>query len=251
MQNKFSVVLITFNEEKNIKKCLDSIVYLTDDIVIVDSFSTDKTKQICKQYKNVNFIETEWKGYSQTKNFANQHVKHDYILSLDADEVVSEELRNSIKAIDKLLGVFEFNRLTNYCGKWIKHCGWYPDKKIRIFPKEGVYWEGEHVHETLFVPNTLTTTFLEGDLHHYSYHKIEDHYKQIENYSTLHAQKMKEAGKKATPFKMIFNPILKFIKTYFFQLGVLDGYSGLLIASISAKAVSMKYKKLQALNNNK
>jgi len=249
MQNQLSVVIITFNEENNIAKCLNSVVDLVDDIVVVDSFSTDKTKEICEQYSKVNFVQTKWIGYSQTKNFANTLAKHDYILSLDADEVVSEVLRISIENIDKLDGVFEFNRLTNYCGKWIKHCGWYPDKKTRIFPKNEVYWEGEHVHETLYLPKALNNTFLEGDLLHYSYHEKAEHYKQIDNYSTLHAQKMKEAGKKASFIKIAIGPLFKFIKTYFLQLGFLDGAAGFTISIISAKAVKMKYKKLQKLTS--
>lgn len=247
MQIQLSAVIITFNEEKNIGRCLASIIELSDDIVVVDSFSTDKTKEICEQYSNVRFIQTEWKGYSQTKNFANQQAKHNYILSLDADEVVSEELKKSMLNISKATGVFEFNRLTNYCGKWIKHCGWYPDKKTRIFPKDIVYWEGDFVHETLFVPKDLVTTFLEGDLFHYSYHTVEEHYQQIERYSTLHSQKMLKADKKATIIKLFLSPIAKFFKMYFLQLGFLDGYYGWLISRISAKAVKMKYVKLKQI----
>jgi len=248
MEN-FSVIIITFNEEKNIKSCLDAVVDLSDDIVVVDSYSTDKTKEICMQYKNVNFVSHKWEGYAKQKNFANTLAKHTYLLSLDADEVISKKLKSSILAISSFDAVYEFSRLTNYCGSWVHHCGWYPDAKIRIFPKEGTYWEGDFVHETLIVPENLKTIRLEGDLLHYSYHSIEDHYRQIEKYSSLHAEKMKHAGKKASLLKLYLSPVFKFFRTYFLQLGFLDGKAGYDIARISAKAVRLKYLKLKQINN--
>ena len=246
---KLSIVIITFNEEKNIKACLDAVVDLSDDIIVVDSFSTDKTKEICEQYANVNFVSHKWEGYAKQKNFANSLVKYPYLLSLDADEVISKELMASIKALHSFNGVYEFSRLTNYCGSWVHHCGWYPDAKIRVFPKEGSYWEGDFVHETLVIPTGLETIRLNGDLLHYSYHSIEDHYNQIEKYSSLHAEKMKHAGKKASFLKQYISPAFKFFRTYFLQLGFLDGKAGYDIARISAKAVRLKYHKLKQISN--
>ena len=246
---KLSVVIITFNEEKNIKKCLDSVIDISDDIIIIDSFSNDNTLDICSKYPTVRFIQKEWAGYSKTKNFANKQAQHPYILSLDADEVLSTELKRSIQNIQKLEGVFEFNRLTNYCGSWVKHCGWYPDKKIRIFPKNEVFWEGDYVHETLVVPPHLNVSFLEGDLLHYSYYTLSDHYQQIEKYYTLHAKKMIHDGKSASIYKLLISPTFKFIKTYFLQLGFLDGKAGYQISKISAFAVKLKYQKLRNLES--
>jgi len=246
---KLSVVIITYNEEKNIKACLDAVVDLSDDIIVVDSFSTDKTKEICKSYSNVNFVQHKWEGYAKQKNFANSLVKYPFLLSLDADEVVSKELMASIKMITSFDAVYEFSRLTNYCGNWIHHCGWYPDAKIRIFPKEGSFWEGDFVHETLVIPKGLKVIRLDGDLLHYSYHSIEDHYNQIEKYSSLHAEKMKDAGKKASLLKQYISPAFKFFRTYFLQLGFLDGKAGFDIARISAKAVRLKYKKLKSISH--
>ena len=245
---KLSIVIITHNEEKNIRACLDAVQGLSDDIVIVDSFSTDKTPEICRSYPQVNFISHNWEGYSAQKNYANSLAKHDYILSLDADEVISDELRKSIEAIEKFEAVYEFSRLTNYCGSWVHHCGWYPDAKIRIFPREGSFWEGEFVHETLVVPANLPVIRLKGDLLHYSYHTLEDHYRQIERYSTLHAEKMKAEGKKASFIKQFISPPFKFFRIYFLELGFLDGKAGFDIARISAKAVRLKYQKLKMLN---
>ncbi len=181
---QLSVVIITFNEERNITKCLESVKSLTDDIIVVDSFSTDKTVEIAKTY-NAKVFQQKWLGYSKQKNYANSLAKYPYILSLDADEVLSDTLLNSIQNINAWTGVYEFNRLTNYCGTWVKHCGWYPDKKIRIFPKNTVKWEGDFVHEILSLPSDMDVHFLKGDLLHYSYHSIEDHYRQIEKYANL------------------------------------------------------------------
>lgn len=247
MAIQLSVVVITFNEEKNIAKCLDAVSNLTDDIVVVDSFSTDKTKEICSSYSNVNFIESKWEGYAKTKNYANQQAKYDYILSLDADEVISPTLKKSIQGISEQSGIFEFNRLTNYCGKWIKHCGWYPDKKIRIFPKKEVYWEGDYVHETLFIPKSMSVSFLKGDLLHYSFYSTEQHLSQIEKYTTLNAEKMLAKGKKVSFLKQYFSPLVKFLKSYIFQLGFLDGYYGYVVCKNSAYAKRLKYVKLKAL----
>ena len=245
---KLSIVIITHNEEKNIRACLDAVQGLSDDIVIVDSFSTDKTPEICRSYPHVNFVSHNWEGYSAQKNFANSLAKHDYILSLDADEVISGELKKSIEAIEKFEAVYEFSRLTNYCGAWVHHCGWYPDAKIRIFPKDGSFWEGEFVHETLVVPGHLPVIRLKGDLLHYSYHTLEDHYRQIERYSTLHAEKMKAEGKQTGFIKQFISPPFKFFRIYFLELGFLDGKAGFDIARISAKAVRLKYQKLKMLN---
>ena len=247
MQVQLSVVIITFNEEKNIKRCLDSVLEITTDIVVVDSFSTDKTKQICENYAQVNFIQTEWKGYAATKNYANQHAKNNYILSLDADEIISPELQTSILQLSELEGVFEFNRLTNYCGKWIKYCGWYPDKKVRIFPKDKVCWTGDYVHETLSVPKTMQTTFLKGDLFHYSFYTVEEHLQQIEKYATLKAQQMFDKGKQPNFINTLISPVFKFLKTFLFKLGVLDGRYGYIICKNSAYAQRLKYEKLKAL----
>ncbi|CAN5461856.1 glycosyltransferase family 2 protein [soil metagenome] len=244
---QLSVVIITFNEDKNIARCLESVQGLADDIVVLDSFSTDKTESICKQF-NVNFIQRKWEGYSASKNFANAQAKYDWILSLDADEAPSEELKKSIlKAKEgSELKTYKFHRLTNYCGSWIKHCGWYPDTKIRIFDRKITKWEGI-IHEKLAIASTEDAILLEGDLLHYSYYSIEQHYAQTENFSTLAAQNMFEKGKKASAFKMYLSPVIKFISDYFIKLGILDGAAGYTICRISAYHSYLKYKKLRAL----
>lgn len=244
---QLSVVIITFNEEKNIGRCLESIQGIADDIVVVDSFSTDQTENICKQYK-VNFIPRKWEGYSDTKNFANAEAKYDWILSLDADEALSEELKRSILKIKQAssLATYKFNRLTNYCGSWIKHCGWYPDTKIRIFDRRITKWEGI-IHEKLMINSDEPAILLEGDCLHYSYYSLEQHYAQTEKFSSLAAQNMFEHGKKASLLKLWISPVVKFISDYFIKLGILDGSAGYTICKISAYTSYLKYKKLRSL----
>lgn len=246
--DKISAVIITFNEERNIGRCIESALKVADEIIVLDSFSKDATAAICKQYPNVRFIERAWEGYSKSKNYANEQASHGYILSLDADEEVTDELAHAIlKEKENLKGAFAFNRLTNYCGFWIKHCGWYPDTKVRLFPKEKAKWQGDFVHEELILASNVSVKLLNGNLNHYSYYTEEEHRQRIEKYSDLHAQKMFAEGKKADFVKLYLSPIFKFVKTYFLQLGVMDGYHGYIISVLSAKAVYLKYKKLKAL----
>lgn len=245
---QLSVVIITYNEEINIGRCLESIKEIADDIVVVDSFSTDNTGRICQQYK-VNFIQTKWEGYSETKNFANTLAKYDWILSLDADEAISEELKKSIlkiKAGNNLM-TCSFNRLTNYCGHWIKHCGWYPDTKTRIFDRKVSKWQGT-IHEELNFPSAKSVVQLTGDCLHFSYYTLEQHYKQADKFTSLAAQDLYSQGKQVSFFKMAISPIVKFIRDYFINLGLLDGKAGFTVCHVSASATYMKYKKLRDLH---
>lgn len=245
---KISAVIITYNEEKNIGRCIASALKVADEIIVLDSFSNDATASICKQYPKVRFFERAWEGYSKSKNYANNQASHSYILSLDADEEVTDELAHAIlKEKENLKGAYAFNRLTNYCGFWIKHCGWYPDTKVRLFPKGKARWEGDYVHEKLKLDSDVSIKLLNGNLNHYSYYTVEEHRQRIEKYSDLHAQNMFAEGKKASFVKLYLSPIFKFIKTYILQLGVMDGYHGYIISVLSAKAVYLKYKKLKAL----
>lgn len=243
-----SVVIITYNEEKNIERCLDSVKEIADEILVVDSFSTDKTEKICSSYK-VRFIKKAWEGYSSTKNFANQQARYDWILSLDADEVLSEELKKSIAEIKKgaETKTYKFNRLTNYCGKWIKHGGWYPDTKVRIFDRRKTKWEGD-IHETLTNINEKEISLLTGDCLHYSYYTIDEHLKQAEKFTDIAADSLFAKGEKATWLLIILKTVAKFIKDYFLKIGFLDGYFGFIISRISAKATFLKYYKLKKLN---
>ena len=170
---KISAVIITFNEERNISRCIQSLVDVVDEIIVVDSFSKDKTEEICLA-NNVQFIQREWNGYSETKNFANSQAKNDWVLSLDADEALSADLKTSILTLKKeeLKGSYSFNRLTNYCGMWVKFGGWYPDNKTRLFNRLEGKWTGL-IHENLEFSSATQTSLLKGDCLHYSYYSVQ------------------------------------------------------------------------------
>lgn len=250
---KLSAVIITFNEERNIKRCLDAIGDLADEIIVLDAFSTDRTQEICESHPfPIRFVQRAWEGYSKSKNYLNSLANYDYILSLDADEVISPALYKEISEEKKkgFSATYSLNRLTNYLGKWIYHSGWYPDVKPRLFPKEGSYWDGEFVHETLVSSNPIVKTF-KGHLEHYSYHSYVDHRRRAEKYSILTAQKFHAAGKKVGVFKPYISAVGRFLAMYIVKLGFLDGWAGFKIAQISAQANITKYKELIRLNRDK
>ncbi len=247
--HQLPVVIITKNEERNIGRALDSVSKIADEIIVVDSYSTDQTKAICEK-KGAHFVQTEWKGYSATKNFANRLSKYAYIFSLDADEAVDKDLEKAILAEKSkgFSGTYSVNRLTNYCGKWIYHSGWYPDKKVRIFPKEKTKWVGEFVHEELEFSEIFSRQELPGHLEHYSYYSYTDHCARADKYSMLTAQKMAAKGKSASVLKPYISAIGRFISMYIIKRGFLDGKMGWKIAAISAQSNIVKYKELRRLS---
>jgi len=242
--NKISAVIITYNEEQNIARCLQSLQDVADEVIVVDSGSTDKTEEICKKF-GVKFIFKQWLGYGNQKNFANTLVQYDYILSLDADEALSDALRKSILEVKQTFveEAYSMNRLTNYCGKWIKHCGWYPDVKIRLWKKNQAEWSRDEVHETLFLQTDTKTLHLKGDLLHYSYHSIGDHILKLNKFTEIGAYDYYKRGKKISFAKIIYKPLWKFMSDYFIKLGFLDGYYGFVVCSISAFVTFTKYVK--------
>ncbi len=245
---KLSVVIITFNEERNIKRCLESVKEIADEIVVVDSFSTDKTKEIALQYKAV-VIEHPFENYVAQHRFADQQAQHDLIFSIDADEAVSPELEKSILKVKEnpVHDGYWVNRLTNYCGKWIHHSGWYPDRKLRLYNRTKGSWQGVIVHESFKLSTNTTENRLVGDLWHYSYYTVEQHRQRLEKYSTMSARAYYAQGKKVPFVKIWFSPVVKFIRDYFFNLGFLDGKAGLTICLISAGGTKKKYQKLKKL----
>ena len=249
-----SAVIIVKNEEKNIVRCLDSLSgseKIVDEIVILDSFSEDQTSSLCKKY-NVRFLQRKWEGYSAAKNFANQEATQDYIFSIDADEAVSQELHGSILALKKkgMQGVYSMNRRTNYCGKWIRHLGWYPDRAVRLFPRGTGKWAGL-VHEHLEFLENFTETKLKGDLYHYSYSSFTEHRQRADKYSLLKAQKMYAQGKRADVFTPFLSAVGRLLRMYIFKAGFLEAYYGLVISIISAQSNYVKYSELRRLRKIK
>ncbi len=250
MEIKLSAVIITLDEEKNIERCLQSLHGIVDEIVVIDSFSIDSTEEICKSL-GAKFIQRQFEGYATQKNFALQSAKFDFVLSLDADEALSDELRKSVleaKLNWKADGYF-FNRLTNYCGQWIRHCGWYPDRKLRLLDRRKGSWGGGEVHEKIMMRKDSSTQFLKGDLLHYSYYTTSEHLQQQKHFTELAVREDSKIGRRSTLFHVILNPLYTFIRKYFFQLGFLDGYYGLVICLISARANYWKYSKLRQSAN--
>jgi glycosyltransferase involved in cell wall biosynthesis len=243
----FSVVIITRNEAANIEACLQPLTALSDDIVVVDAFSEDDTPRLAEAM-GARVIQAEWKGYSQNKNLGNQAARHDWILSIDADEVVSEELARTLKDLHPLPNtVYELDRLTNYCGKWIRHSGWYPDWKIRLFDRRQVQWQGDYVHETLAIPENFQRVRLKGKLLHYSYKTRADHWARVERYAALSAQALHARGKRPSWVKLYLSPAGRFLRTLLLNLAFLDGKEGWVISWSGAKLVYRKYRILSEM----
>jgi glycosyltransferase involved in cell wall biosynthesis len=243
--NSISVVIITYNEEENIERCLVSIKSIADEIILVDSFSTDRTKEIANNF-GANFYSRGWEGYSSAKNFGNEKATSEWILSLDADEALDETLKESLKEF-KLMNVkstaFEVNRLTNYCGHWVRYCGWYPDRKVRMWMKGEGLWDGV-LHEKVVLKTATNLVSLKGNLLHYSFPSISHHVKTLNSYSEVASKDLVE--KRKTVFfivHVLLNPLYTFFNKYFLKLGFLDGYYGFVICSLSAFANFLKYIK--------
>ena len=252
MSIKISAVIITYNEEEHIENCLQSLKSIADEIIVVDSFSTDKTWDICVK-KKVKFIRHKFEGYIEQKNYAVQQAKYDLILSLDADESLSEEAQKSILFIKQSLDAdaYSFNRLTRYCGNWIHYSGWYPDKKIRLFNRKKAYWGGKNPHDKIIMSDHSIVHHLQGDVLHHSYESISEHIQKIDKFTTIAAQaaieNIDKINKKHLNFYIIIYPFIVFLKNYFLRFGCLDGYYGFLI-SINASFYSyLKYVKIKSL----
>lgn len=248
MAISITAVIVTLNEELNIGRCIDSLAGVAEEIVVLDSFSTDKTAEICRS-KEVVFFQKAWQGYSASKNYANSLATKDYILSIDADEALSDELKRSIlKEKESPTGkAFSFNRLTNYCGKWIYHCGWYPDKKIRLFKRGEASWVGE-IHEGLTFNQPAVVISLRGDLLHYSFPTIASHIRTLNSFSEIAAKDAFSKRKRVSVlFHILLNPFFTFFRKYLLQKGFLDGYYGFIICAISAFANFVKYVKIREL----
>lgn len=252
MQVKLSAVIITFNEEKNIERCLQSLQAVADEIVVVDSFSTDQTEEICKKF-NVRFIQHPFEGHVEQKNWAKDQATFDHILSLDADEALDEKLIASILHTKNNWkhDAFQMNRRTNYCGKWIKHSGWYPDIKVRLFDRRKGKWGGNNPHDKFIPDASIKIQHLKGDLLHYSYYSREEHLIQIHKFSTIGAQALFKKGVRSSYLKLIIKPIARFIKAYILFKGFLDGSEGFTISRLSAYANFLKYSKLLKLQAGK
>ncbi|MBS1563314.1 MAG: glycosyltransferase family 2 protein, partial [Bacteroidetes bacterium] len=232
--------------EKNIGRCLESVKGLADEIIVVDSLSTDRTKEICLSY-GVTFIEQAFLGYIEQKNFALDKASHDYILSLDADEALDDNLRKSILAEKEKsfpADCYEMNRLSSFCGQWIKHGTWYPDRKLRLLNRRRGRWGGTNPHDKIVMQDGANKQHLKGDILHYTYNSIEEIILQTNRFTNTQSLAMYRQGKRSSVFKLVVNPLMAFISGYFIKLGFLDGYNGFLIARYASYSTFIKYSKL-------
>ena len=247
-----SAVIITLNEERNIERCIVSLRNIADEIIVVDSFSTDRSEEICRRL-GVRFVQNKFDGYIEQKNFGLSLASHEYILSVDADEELSDVLRKSLLELKQNPAAdgYTMNRLNNYCGRWIKHCGWYPDRKLRLVKKQRAVWGGDNPHDKLMLPAGAKVMHLNGDLLHYSFSTHEEYKAQQEKFAEISAVSYFKRGKKYSLFDLVLNPAVKFVKDYFFNLGFLSGDAGWKICTTAARATFLKYKKLRALYSGK
>lgn len=256
---KLSVTIITFNEEDRLEDALKSCEGAADEIVVLDSHSTDDTLKIAEAY-GARIFKHKFQDYGSQKNLAMSHARFPWILNLDADERISPQLKEEILKLKELddsqinADGFQIKRKTSYLGRWIMHSGWYPDRKLRLFKKEKSRWLGR-IHERLELRGTIG--HLEGDILHYTYRNITDHINRLNRYSLMQASDIAESKKKLLYARLLLLPPVTFIRFYFWKLGILDGLPGFVIAMVSSWATAMKYlkaietKREQRKNKNK
>jgi len=242
-----AVCVITLDEEDRIGDCLASVAW-ADEILVVDSGSSDRTAAIAAAH-GARVIVRAWPGYAAQKNFALEQVAAEWVLSIDADERVSPELASAIRALvaaaDERIAGASMPRRTWYLGRWIRHGGWYPDRKLRLVRRGRGSWQGEYVHERLVADGAIRA--LDGDLLHYTYRGIADHLRTIDRFTTAAAREMASRGAGPAWIGMLVNPPLKFLKMYLLKAGLLDGVPGFIAAVLGSYYVFLKHAKLWEL----
>lgn len=246
---KLSVVIITLNEERNIEDCLLSVKEVANEVLVVDSFSTDKTEEICLSH-GARFIKNRWEGIVAQRNFAQQIAAHPVLLNLDADERLSPQLADSIlKERERGFPMkgYSMNRSNNYCGRWIKHGVYYPDRKLRLYHKDSGRVEGLNPHEWVQLNEDFPVQKLKGDILHYSFRSFAEHIAQMNKFSSVSAQTLYARGGKPSALKPFLSASWAFINSFFLRLGFLDGIYGYVIARNNAMYAFFKYAKLNEL----
>ncbi len=246
---RISAVIITLDEERNLGRCLDSVRGVADEVVVLDSGSTDGTERIARERGAV-FLHQDWLGYGRQKNAAVERAANEWVLSLDADEALSDELRGSIlglKAAGPGAEAYEVNRLNWYCGRFLRHSGWYPDRKIRLWRKDAARWADTTIHELAETAPGARVERLAGDLLHYTIHDRAQHLRTIERFTTLSAEALAREGKGGQAWKRFVSPAASLFRAYVLKLGFLDGRAGWDVCRLSAYATWLKYEKLRRL----
>ena len=247
---KLSVTVITKDEAADIGAALDSVAF-ADEIVVVDSHSTDDTVAIARRHTERVFVR-DWAGYVDQKNYAASQASHDWILSLDADERVTPALADEIKATLAAAPsqqAYRIPRVTWHFGRWIRSTDWYPDYQLRLYDRRAARWTGKYVHEAVTVNGTVGR--LRNELEHYAYRDIADHLETMDRYTTYAAQQMHESGRRATLLQVAGHPPLAFLRNYIARGGFRDGVAGLTISAMNSYYVFLKFAKLWELEERK
>jgi glycosyltransferase involved in cell wall biosynthesis len=242
-----SVVIITFNEEGNIGRCLASVASVADEIVVLDAGSSDATRSISRAY-GARVYQQRFRGYGEQKNAAVAMAAYDHILSLDADEALTAELARSVRtAKERWAGdAFSFNRMSCFCGKWVRHGEWYPDRVVRLFDRRKARWSGG-LHERLQFESRPRITFLKGRLLHYSYRSVFHYLRKTQLYSGMAAAPLAEKGLRPGPYHFYFKPLYRFFRCYVLKRGFLDGRTGYVIARLTAGRLFLQFVKVKRL----
>ncbi|MBI4903313.1 MAG: glycosyltransferase family 2 protein [Acidobacteria bacterium] len=244
---QISATIITSNEEHNIARAIESL-RCCDEIVVVDSGSSDRTVEIARKL-GARVIETIWRGYAQQKNFAAGQATHEWIFSIDADEALSEALEADVWLLKKhgpKFDAYTMPRMAQYIGKWILHSGWYPDRKVRLYRRGKAQWVGEFVHESVQASGTVG--HLDSNLLHYTCQSLSEHIRTMDSYTTLAAEELVSRGRKVSWRNLVVDPLWTFFKTYFLQRGFLDGLEGLAIAWMAAIYTFLKFAKARYMS---
>lgn len=242
-----SATIITFNEERNIARVIESL-RCCDEILVLDSGSNDRTVEIARKL-GARVEEASWHGYSAQKNIATELASHDWILSLDADESLSEALEAELWQIKKTgpqCDGYTVPRLAQYLGRWILHSGWYPDRKVRLFNRQRARWTGTFVHESVTVDGSVG--HLKSNLLHFTCSSLSEHLKSLDNYTTLAAQDIAAREKPISMSRLLLDPPWTFFQTYLLRRGYLDGLEGLTIAYMAALYNFVKYSKARMMS---
>jgi glycosyltransferase involved in cell wall biosynthesis len=246
-RERLSVTIITLNEEKNIRGCLESVKW-ADEIIVVDSGSTDRTLEICREYTDRVFI-NPWPGMNEQKRLASEKASNHWVLNIDADERITDELRKAIVGILKnpTFDGYRFPRKNYFLGRWMKHGGWYPDYVLRLFRKDMAYYKGTDPHDKVIIKNGKVGT-IQAPLLHYTYTSLSQYFTRQNSYLTAAALERFKKKRRVSPFSIPFRTIWKFMETYLLKRGFLDGFHGLIVAMGAAFSTYQKYAKIWELS---
>jgi len=242
-----SAIVVCFNEADRIEACLKSLTWC-DEIIVVDSLSTDQTPEICRRYAS-RFFQREWPGYREQKAYAHSQATKDWVILVDADERVTpalqQEIGDALSANNGLFTGYAVPRLVNYLGRWWWRGGWYPDYDVRLFRRDRATWGGFDPHEKILVDGQVRR--LKNPLEHYSYRDIDDHIQRINRFTSISSRELKKAGGRWRLSDALLRPTVRFFRSYFLKLGFLEGFAGFYVAVTAAVYVFLKYAKLWEL----